>query len=201
MPRPALTEDQRRVTRRRIQKAAANLYAKNGFKDISARKVAEEAGVSVGSLYSYFENLTELMQSLWKEPLRRLLKELETSLPEIADPLVRLRALLEAYVAFANDQRSTYRGAFLFVRPDTHDKPEQAALTDDRLFSMLRDTIAAAQAEGLARDGDPDLLAQLIWSGIHGAIALPQNIDRLALAKPEQAAPPMIDALLEWLQQ
>ena len=200
MPRPALTEEQRRETRRRIQKAAAKLYAKNGFKDISARKVAEEAGVSVGSLYSYFDNLTELMQSLWKEPVRRLLKDLEASLPEITDPLTRLRTFLETYVAFANDQRSTYRGAFLFVRPETHDKPKPTALADDRLFSMLRDAVAAAQAKGQVRSGDPDLLAQLLWSGVHGAIALPQNIDRLALAKSEQVGPAMIDALLEWLQ-
>ena len=39
MPRPALTEEQRRETRRKIRRAAAELYAENGLADISARAV------------------------------------------------------------------------------------------------------------------------------------------------------------------
>lgn len=200
MPRPALTEAQRRETRRSIRQAAAKLYAENGFADISARKVAESAGVSVGTLYSYFDNLTELMQSLWKEPVTRLLADLETTLADIDCPLDRLRRLLQMYADFAVEESTTYRGAFLFVRPQALKQPTPVALDQDRFFSLLMNTVVAAQSEGLIRAGNPQTLAQTLWSGVHGAIALPTNIDRLALDPPAEALPVMIDALLSWLQ-
>ncbi len=200
MARPALTDEQRRQTRRRIQQAAAQLYAEHGFKDITARKVAERAGVSVGSLYSYFDNLTELMQSLWKGPVRRLLKDVESALASSEEPLARLRIFLETYAHFAVTERATYRGAFMFVRPETQTKPNPVPLDQDRLFATLRGIVVSGQTRGQIREGDPDQIAQTLWSGVHGAIALPLSIDRLALEPPEQAVPTMIDTLLEWVR-
>ncbi|NJN51244.1 MAG: TetR/AcrR family transcriptional regulator [Gammaproteobacteria bacterium] len=185
--------------RRTIRRAAAELYAQSGLTDISARTIADKAGVSVGTLYAYFENLTELMQSLWKEPVARLLAELERALEGIDDPLQRLRTLLETYARFAEEHRAVYRGAFLFVRPASHGEPPRASLDQDRFFGLLRSAILQAQQRGLARPGDPAIIAQTLWSGVHGAIALPLNMDRLALAPPERAVPHMIEALLEWI--
>lgn len=200
MPRPALTDEQRRETRRSIRKAAARLYARNGFADISARKIAESAGVSVGTLYSYFDSLTDLMQSLWKEPVSRLINEFEETLETIESPRDRLHSLLKAYANFAIQQQGVYRGAFLFVRPESHEAPSKTSLDEDRFFSLFRNTIAEAQAQGLIRQGDPRKLTQTVWAGLHGAIALPINMDRLALDPPEDSVQDMIEALLEWLE-
>ncbi|MCR9277011.1 MAG: TetR/AcrR family transcriptional regulator [Pseudomonadaceae bacterium] len=199
MPRPALTEEQKQQTRRNIRSAAARLYATAGLEKISARAVADEAGVSVGTLYTHFDSLTALMQSLWKQPVRKLIAELENEISGIDEPLDRVRSILKSYAAFANDNRAVYRGAFMYVRPQSHDKPSAVALQDDRFFSMLTNAIEAAQERSQARNGDPAALAQLIWSAVHGAIALPLNVDRLALAPPEESTGPMIEALLEWL--
>ncbi len=200
MPRPALTDEQRQETRRAIRKAAATLYAKTGLSEISARKVAETAGVSVGTLYTHFDNLTELMQSLWKEPVSRLIDEFETVIEEVSNPVDKIHTLLDAYADFAIEQHAIYRGAFLFVRPGSHEKPAQANLDEDRFFSLFRNAVVEAQDKGLIRTGDPDVLTQTLWAGMHGAIALPQNVDRLALAPPEKAVPHMIEALMDWLQ-
>ena len=75
MARPTLTKEQRAEIRSRIRKAATELYPESGLSDISARGIAKRAGVSVGTIYSYFDNLPELMQSLWIEPVRHLVKE------------------------------------------------------------------------------------------------------------------------------
>ncbi|MEM8768453.1 MAG: TetR/AcrR family transcriptional regulator [Pseudomonadota bacterium] len=200
MPRPALTEEQRRETRRKIRRAAAELYAQNGLADISARAIAETAGVSVGTIYSYFENLTDLMQSLWKEPLGHFLVELGTIAEATPDPRKRLRRLLEAYVSFALKQDAVYRGAFLFIRPGSQEKPEPMDPEQDRLFSLLKDTVAAGQKAGGFRRGNSRRITQSLWAGLHGAIALPTNIDRLALEPPERAARHMVDLLMEWIE-
>ena len=200
MPRPALTDEQRREVRRKIRRAAAELYAKNGLAAISARMIAQEAGVSVGTLYSYFANLTELMQSLWKEPVIKLLDELETALTDVNEPIDKLRMLLESYAKFATEQRSVYRGAFLYVRPESHDQPKQVERDSDRLFCLFRNSLVEAQQKAQIRDGDPNTMTQTLLSGMHGAIALPLNLDRVAYDPPEVASQHMIDALLEWLK-
>ena len=115
MPRPLLTEAQRKETRKAIRAAAAKLYSENGLKDISARAVADAAGVSVGTIYSHFGSLAELMQSLWRQPVSRLISELIEKTAAITDPEERLRSLLTDYIGFSEDQNSVFRGAFLFV--------------------------------------------------------------------------------------
>ena len=201
MPRPALTPEQRKKTRRLIQQAAADLYASNGSKDISVRAIAERAEVSVGTIYAYFDNLTELMQSLWKQPAKRLLAELEAIAQAVEEPKQRLRSMLETYANFAVEQRPVYRGAFLYVRPEGHDKPEPVALNEDRLFRLLQSTIATGQADGVFIAGDPNHLAQTLWAAVHGAIALPMNIDRLALDRSPERVQDMIDLMLQWLER
>lgn len=201
MPRPALTPEQRQATRRAIRQAAADLYANNGAKDISVRAIAERAGVSVGTIYAYFGNLTELMQSLWKQPAKRLLADLEEVTLNIESPLEKLRAILQTYATFAQDQRAVYRGAFLYVRPEDHKKPEPVALSDDRLFNLIQTTISSGQAQGLFIEGDPTKLTQTLWSAVHGAIALPINIDRLAFDTSQQMVQDMIKIMLAWLEK
>lgn len=199
MARPALTEEQRRETRRNIRRAAARLYAENGLAEISARAIAEQAGVSVGTLYSYFDNLTELMQSLWKEPVSRLITELEVALDGTENPLRKLQLLLDAYGRFAIEHHNVYRGAFLYVRPEAHQKPTQVSLEDDRFFNLFQKAVIEGQEQGLVRAGEPAVLAQTLWGGMHGAIALPLNLDRVALAPPQEAVQQMSEALIEWI--
>ena len=200
MPRPSLTDEQRREIRHSIRSAASKLFAENGMKDISARSVAQAANVSVGTIYAHFGSLTGLMQSFWKEPVRKLITDLTLLAEDEPNELDRLKKLLDAYVMFALKQHAVYRGSFMFVRPDSHDKPQPVSLEEDRLFSLFRAAIVDCQKAGVIRKGDPDRLTQAVWSGLHGAIALPTNIDRLALDSPSEMAPYMIDLLLEWLQ-
>lgn len=199
MPRPALTEEQRRQIRHSIRSAAAKLYAENGMKDISARSIAKTAGVSVGTIYSHFGNLTELMQSFWKQPTRKMIQDLLVVAEEHSDPLARLRALIDVYVQFAFANWSVYRAAFMFVRPEGQEIPKQAPLTHDKFFQLLRDAVSEGQEQGQIRSGDPDEMVQTLWSGVHGAIALPTNFQRLALNDSPDRVEPMLQILFNWL--
>lgn len=200
MPRPALTDAQRRETRRKIRAAAAALHAESGLVDLSARAVAQRAGVSVGTLYSYFGSLSELMQSLWRQPARRLVDELEQICENEPVPIRRLRSLLEAYAGFSEEQRSVFRSAFLFVRPESQDPPAQVSLDEDRFFGLFRQAIIDGQTAGSIRHGEPDRLTQTVLSAVHGAIALPINLHRLALDSSPAIHESMIEVMLEWIQ-
>lgn len=199
MPRPALNEAQRREIRQRIRDAAAQLYAADGLGSISARAIAEQAGVSVGTIYSHFKNLPELMQSLWREPVRRLVSDLENAAAAQQEPLARLRGLLELYAAFAIKHQAVYRGAFMFVRPEAHDKPHAVPVAEAGIGKVFVAAIRDGQEQGVVRPGDPVTLAELLWAGLHGAQSLPVNVDRVAFSPPQVLTPHMVDLLLEWV--
>ena len=199
MARPALTDEQRREIRRNIRAAASKLHARNGMKDISARAIAEAAGVSVGTIYSHFGNLTEVMQSLWKQPSRILVQDMESVAAETPDPIERLKRLFQIYIEFSETKESVYRGAYMFVRPEEHESPEKAPLASNRMYALFRQAVIEGQHRGVFRTGDPDTITQAIWSGIHGAIALPKNFDRLALDDSNNRTTFMFDLLFEWL--
>ena len=195
MARPKATPEQKEQTRRSIQAAAAELYRAQGLSAISARAVATKAGVSVGTIYSYFGDLTGLMQSLWTGRVAQQDKVFRALASEYELPLDRIEALLEAYLKFGIEQATLYRNALMFVRPTNLDVPDKQALSGYAFPSLIRQAIADGQALETIIPGDPDQLTQLLWSGAHGALALPVNMDRLAL----QPAAEMIEATVAGL--
>ncbi len=200
MPRPALTDEQRRANRRKIRDAAARLYNKNGVTNVSVRAIAEQAGVSVGTVYAHFGSLSELLQSLWREPARRLVQEMEQLAQDISTPPEQLAALLRAYVNFSVEEPQVFRSAFLFVRPESLAPPERVPLADDRFFRLFSQAISSGQCDGAFRPGDPDTLAQMVLSAVHGVLAMPVNMHRLALSESTDIVEQAIAAQLEWLQ-
>lgn len=196
MARRPATEAQKKASRRQIQKAAASFYAEHGAAAVSARAVAQRAGVSVGKIYAHFGSLQGLMQSLWMEPIEAINVQLGEMAAEITDPVLRLRALLNAYVEIALARPQLFRGAFLFVRPETMPRPDREPLEGTPFASLLISTIEEGQRLGVLREGDPWKLAQIVWAGVHGCLALPVNLDRLDFIGAEEIAALMIDILL-----
>ena len=199
MARPALTDQQKRDIRRKIRAAAAELYSNGGASTLTARAVADKAGVSVGTIYSHFRDLNELAQSLWREPARRLVFELRELAEKYNDPKERLVHLLKAYVHFANSNPDVFRNAFLYVRPEKQVPPLQVSLDDDEFFRTFRQAIVDGQNQGLFREGDTNTLTQAVLSSVHGSLALPVNLHRLALRPGQEMAAFMIDATVDWL--
>ena len=201
MPRPAITPEQRLETREKIREAAARLARQSELKNITIRGVAKEAGVSVGTIYKYFEDIYDLGRSLWQEPVNELRQQMADIAAKAQDPVARIRAMLQAYADFARDKHRVFRGAFLYVRPEAREKPEQAPLDQEPFSRFLITAIAEGQKKGVFIDGDPKQLAQLIWASLHGALALPINIERIAFDPQEQLAGAMIDSIMSMIEK
>lgn len=196
MARPKASPEHRAEVRRSIQQAAVELYRSEGLSGISARAVAKKAGVSVGTIYSYFGDLSGLGQSLWEPQIAQLETELYALAAQHDDPLARIEALLRAYFAFGTEQTELYRNALMFVRPSALEAPEKQALTEFAFPTLLRAAIQEGQTAGEISNTDPQVLVQILWSGLHGALALPVNLDRVALLSSGSVREPLIGALM-----
>ena len=200
MARPKASPEQRAQVRRSIQQAASDLYRAEGLSAISARAVATKAGVSVGTIYSYFGDLTGLMQSLWTGPISALEDELRALAQRVSDPKARIEALLRAYLAFGVEQSVLYRNALMFVRPSALGTPEKQPLDQFAFPTLLRAALVQGQSDGVIISEDPDKLVQTLWAGVHGALALPVNLDRVALQPAADISDVFIRALMRALE-
>ena len=107
-----------------ILDAAAQVLAKEGAHRFTTARVAEKAGVSVGSLYQYFPNkaaiLFRLQSDEWRQTtglLRAILEDRQRP------PLDRLRALVHAFIRSECDE-AAMRVALNDAAPLYRDAPE-----------------------------------------------------------------------------
>lgn len=58
---------QAQATYENIYNAAMSLVEKEGFKNITVRKICEKAGVSIGSFYNYFNSKEDILNEIFKK--------------------------------------------------------------------------------------------------------------------------------------
>lgn len=167
------------------------------WNDISIRDVIEEAGISIGTFYKYFENRADLAQTLWAEPVGRLRDDMQASVDAATNPVDKVRILLNHYVRFALENDRLFRSAFLLVRDEANRPPDPQDLNEETFYKNLCEAFREGQKSGQFKPFDPDMMAQIFWAGIHGSLALPIHLDRYKFAAPNVLAARMVDALME----
>jgi AcrR family transcriptional regulator len=65
------------ATRERIVRAAAKLFARQGYDNATTRDIAAKAGIATGTLFNYFESKEAIVAALIAEALERARQELE----------------------------------------------------------------------------------------------------------------------------
>lgn len=140
-----------------ILQAAIQVLAREGAQRFTTARVAERAGVSVGSIYQYFPNkaaiLFRLQSDEWQqttELLRGILEDRRRT------PAHRLRALVHSFLRSECDE-AAMRVALDDAAPLYRDTPEarEAMAASDRIMErFMREALpkASASARELAAD-------------------------------------------------
>ncbi|MGH8146823.1 MAG: TetR/AcrR family transcriptional regulator, partial [Rhodanobacteraceae bacterium] len=82
-----------------VLQAAAQVLAREGVQRFTTARVAEKAGVAIGSLYQYFPNKAAILFRLQADEWRQTHDLLRTILEDTSKPpLERLRALVHAFI-------------------------------------------------------------------------------------------------------
>ena len=132
-----------------ILEAAVQVLRTEGAQRFTTTRVAERAGVSVGSLYQYFPNkaaiLFRLQTDEWRESAglqRKILAERQSPPPE------RLRDLVHFFIKSECDE-AEMRTALNGAAPHYRDAPETNAAKDldDRVFQVFMREILPESSE------------------------------------------------------
>jgi AcrR family transcriptional regulator len=140
-----------------ILEAAVQVLASEGAQRFTTARVAEKAGVSVGSVYQYFPNkaaiLFRLQSDEWRQTgdlLRGILEDQQKP------PLERLRMLVHAFVR-SECEEAAVRVALGDAAPlyrDAPDAREAKAAADRTMQVFMREVLPAAPEATRALAGD-----------------------------------------------
>jgi len=85
IPRKNASQDRSRATVDTLIEATARILVKEGFDKASTNRIAEKAGVSVGSLYQYFPGKEALVAAVMERHSQELIQVARGGLAEVAE--------------------------------------------------------------------------------------------------------------------
>jgi AcrR family transcriptional regulator len=185
-------EREREEIRARILDAARELFASEGYEHVTMRRIAEAIEYSPTTIYNHFEDKDDLVRALCEDDFSRLLQVFREEDPP-ADPVEWIRRLARAYARFGLELPNHYR--FMFMTP--HKKDDDGPLSPgDQSFEVLRIAVARAIETGQFRRGNVDTVSQVLWSSVHGVVALLITLPR-DLWPMAPAAADLVDQTIE----
>lgn len=149
-----------------ILDAAARVFAAHGYAGAATTRVAERAGVSVGSLYQYFPNKDALLVALSERHIERAHARVDSVLQQLERAPCPLRelvhALVDAMVDVHLDEPELHRVLFEEC-PKKAPVPELEQRSEQELLTRLVNILAEHPEVEVA---DVELAAILIGQAI-----------------------------------
>lgn len=168
------------VQRQAILEQSRELLIREGFANLSMRRIASRLGLSATALYRHFQGKDDLLLALIEQSVDRLMYELNVAASGTEDAADRLRAICERYVRFALDRPQEYEIMFL-VRPEEMPRyPKEKFRRVREAYDLLAEAIRRGVRQGTLAEEEPDLAAYAIWAQMHGVVSviLTQRLDR-----------------------
>lgn len=140
-----------------ILEAAVQVLAKEGAQRFTTARVAEKAGVSVGSLYQYFPNKAAILFRLQSDEWRQTMDVLKKTLADTGKPPPeRLRRLVHVFIRSECDEAAV-RVALDDAAPLYRDAPEAQAIkaSGDRIVhAFMKEALPKASSAKRILAGD-----------------------------------------------
>lgn len=172
-----------------ILEASVRVLVRHGAHRFTTARVAEAAGISVGSLYQYFPNKEAILFRLQAEEWGQTMGELHRILGDASlPPLERLRAAVRMFFRSECDE-AQFRSALEEAAPLYREAPESRAHTEEGRHLMeifMKEALPGASVRERAFAAD---LAGLVMSSVGKAISgqsrSRSEVDEIAVAVGE----------------
>lgn len=173
-PRKKPKQERARQTVEAILEAAAQVFDSQGYARSTTDRIAERAGVSVGSLYQYFPGKDAILVALAERHADEGVRQVRALLAAVGgkeglarvklEPLLRL--FIERLVALHQSQPRLHR--LLFVEtPLPKQRHQRLQVTEDELAAEL---VRLFEDHPEVRVENPELAAWMIVHASHGLV-------------------------------
>lgn len=182
-PRRRPSQGRSRLTVEALFEATLQVLEREEYARLTTTRIAERAGVSVGSVYQYFPDKRSLLAELLRSHIRSAVDTIEASLQATAGASleVQVGALVEAYLGFKRSRVRTSRA----LQPVFADL-SIAALAAPELMRARAVTARALLPYCEAIGADPQLAATILVGSLEGPVTA------LVTQEPERLAEPAL---------
>ncbi|MDR3426642.1 MULTISPECIES: TetR/AcrR family transcriptional regulator [Silvimonas] len=185
-----------------ILQAALDIVVREGFAELSMRKIADAIEYSPATLYLHFESRDAIAYQLCTRGYAEFARELLPAVATESEPVAQLRVLSEGYIQFGLDHPETYRLIFMtkpeYANAVTEGNDEESA--GMQVFMALINAFEALRASGKLASALPSqALAELLWAGLHGVVSLKLTCPLFTSATAQEQGQQMLDAQLHGL--
>ncbi len=179
---------------------AERIVDAEGLKALTARRVAADVGVAIGTTYNVFENLFALVAEVNARTLSMLAREIALIRIEEKSAHQALMDFAECYVDFVRRNRNRWLAVFeVEVPEEARDAvPNQQFI--DQLFGILEDVVMRGNPS-LDRE-TARLSARGLWAAMHGLLMLSES-NRLTIVGLQTIRPTiehLVDCHLKGLE-
>lgn len=176
-----------------VVSAAIDLVDRHGADAVTVRGLAAEAGVSPMTIYNHFGDMAGVFDAVFIEGFD-LLTDYVRDDGGNAEPFAALRHRGHRYRDFALENPALYDVMFLRVVPG-FEPSDDALLHAAVAFGCLEGSVLRLADAGFVERASIPLVAQQLWSALHGAVALELR-GMGKFAEPQSTFDGLIDLLL-----
>ncbi len=193
---------EKQMLRQEILDAARSLFIREGYENVSMRKIAEKIDYSPTTIYLHFKDKEELMFAVCEETFSGLVRELAAVEKSAKDPVEGLKKGLHAYIDFGLRHPNHYLLAFVLPHEHGHDSaryisPEAMGM---KAFAFLPRGIQECIRRKKFRPVNVVVASQSLWAAVHGLTSLLIVHKEFPWARKEALAEAVVDAAIRFLK-
>ena len=190
----------RERTRKAILAAARELFVRDGYQQVSMRKIAGRIEYSAGAIYGYFTSKDDIFFALAEQGFRLFHRALNVR-PLPRDPIEALRQRFWRFYQFSKSQPEYFTLMFVDRAVPRISRDWDRIAFTQRMRTAASDLIERAIREGALPGGtDPGAAFHILATAVHGAAVIRLG-DRFRLGRAADAlARDMLDTAIAGLQ-
>ncbi len=148
-----------------IRKASIQVFAREGYYRATTDRIAEEAGVAVGTIYNYFKNKSDILNSIFQEEYQKRKAIFEKLKEKDISPTEKIRQIIEKHFEEVKEQPE-------LIKIILEERQHSCSAFRNRagLRKFIEDFINEGVKKGVLRDADAEILAMILFGAIESVM-------------------------------
>jgi len=156
--------------RKQILGCAIEVFAEQGYRNTDVQTIADQLGISKGTIYNYFDSKRDLFLASVDEGMNQLSDQIHSAADAESDPLKQIEVGITMYLAFF-DAHPNFVELFIQERAEFRDRPQpiyfqHAEANTDQWRALYQQLID----EGRLRDIPVQRIIDVIGDLVYGTI-------------------------------
>lgn len=132
-----------------IIEAALEAFSEYGYHDCPVAKIARRANVADGTIYLYFANKEEILISVFREKINRLIKDVSESTNDCANAWEKIETLVRYHMTALGGDRILANFLQIQLRQSSSNIRHGIATPLKKFYTLIESFVIEGQEEGV----------------------------------------------------